>query len=172
MSTNSERITAHNLLIDQAQALVDALPEAGGGGGGGSSGGLPSGITALAMGTFTPSSTITGDYEITHGLGVVPDFAMVAVDEDIPNGMTYWGCIFNYLTNKISVKPSPMGSAGISIRTTSGLSSSGGFAATSSNIVSNAPTLTEQTLKVLVDSYTFKSGTRYRWIAGVFDKEV
>lgn len=33
MSTNSERITAHNALIDQAQALVDALPDAGSGGG-------------------------------------------------------------------------------------------------------------------------------------------
>lgn len=32
MSTNNERIAYHNQLIDQAQAMVDALPEAGNGG--------------------------------------------------------------------------------------------------------------------------------------------
>lgn len=46
----------------------------------GSGGGLPSGISKLATGSFTPSSDISSVQTITHGLGVMPDFIMTFAD--------------------------------------------------------------------------------------------
>lgn len=35
---------------------------------------MPSGFTAFASGTFTPTSDLTGEQSIEHGLGVTPNF--------------------------------------------------------------------------------------------------
>lgn len=48
--------------------------------------GLPSGFSAFASGTFTPTSDISGTQEIEHGLGVAPNFcfliAVSSMNED------------------------------------------------------------------------------------------
>ena len=46
----------------------------GGGSGGGGSGGLPSGVSALTFGTFTPTSDCTSDWPVYHDLGQTPNF--------------------------------------------------------------------------------------------------
>lgn len=61
--------------MDGLAALIEAITTGGGsGGGGGSSGGLPSGVSALTFGTFTPTSDCTSDWPIYHDLGQTPNF--------------------------------------------------------------------------------------------------
>lgn len=52
-------------------------------------GGLPDGVSAIASGTFTPTSTITTSYSVEHGLGTTPDFFIVVASDTIPYGNAF-----------------------------------------------------------------------------------
>ena len=83
-----------NLIADNIKSgisifgvLGSFIGEGGSGGDSGSSGGnggsgLPEGISNLTTGTITPTSNITADYSVTHGLGKKPDFAILMLVED------------------------------------------------------------------------------------------
>lgn len=60
--------------LDGLAALIASITTGGGSGGGGSSGGLPSGVSALTFGTFTPTSDCTSDWPVDHDLGQAPNF--------------------------------------------------------------------------------------------------
>ncbi len=163
MSTNSERITAHNLLIDQAQALVDALPEAGGGGVG-----LLEGISALASGTFTPTTSNAGGIEITHGLGVTPNFYIVIALTSIYNK---YGPIICEIATCKPLNSTAVGSV-VWLRNVVG---STGLDAMDKDI-----TTTDVNTYFNENTFTahggtnetqgsFKTGFTYRWICGVMD---
>lgn len=148
------------------QTLLDAiiaLPDAGGGG-------LPTGVSALATGTFTPSSDISAAYTITHNLGVVPNFAFLMLcDSASPTAlkssrlmhMQFYKKVANaygiyYSMRGYIVYASSDGS--ITGATTSATSGSSTGAATTNTVIftANATAL-------------LKAGYTYRWVCGVMD---
>ena len=121
--------------------------------------GLPSGISALASGTFTPESDITSYHVVEHGLGVAPNFTYVmlmdALDEAIPNMLI---SMFEYGKSGL---PKKMEYGQIVYYDSSGaLIQSGTQAAIfdANSIYINA-----------TSSRTLKAGYTYRWVAGVMD---
>ena len=70
-------------LLDGMASLIESI-EAGGGGG-----------VKSASGTFTPAST-SFSYQVTHNLGVVPNFALIWQDASysIDSGTMFIGCYF------------------------------------------------------------------------------
>lgn len=76
LSDNTEKIRA---LIEG----ISALPDVGTGGGG-----LPIGVSALAAGSFTPVADIEESINITHNLGVKPNFYLVVAGDDYSEGVT------------------------------------------------------------------------------------
>jgi len=77
MNIKSE-LQSNNIDLQTVLAKVNALPDAGSGG----SGGLPEGISALTSGIIAPTSNITADYSVAHGLGKKPDFAILMLLND------------------------------------------------------------------------------------------
>ena len=121
--------------------------------------GLPSGISALASGTFTPESDITSYHVVEHGLGVAPNFTYVmlmdALDEAIPNMLI---SMFEYGKSGL---PKKMEYGQIVYYDSSGaLIQSGTQAAIfdANSIYINA-----------TSSRALKAGYTYRWVAGVMD---
>lgn len=90
-----------NLIADNIKSGVSIFGILGAfAGSGGGGGGLPSGISALDSGTFTPTADITARYDINHNLGVVPDFAIAFVDGDFVFSEHGSGLLTQILLNK------------------------------------------------------------------------
>lgn len=116
-------------------------------------GGLPEGVSAIATGVYTPSSNITTQASIQHGLGVKPNFFfMQGIGEDITTYTinTYASSNYNYLGQSIRNKTYYFGGS----RVTGGLF-------TSSKVTIIAPTTGGH-------GSEFVSGIEYHWIAGVY----
>ena len=117
---------------------------------------FPTGFTAIATGTFTLPDD-TSQYDIEHGLGVAPNFHIVATDRysDVTSGYMYCqlgirladGSAFRTLTWKNNTITSTAVSAG--------------------GILSTESTFTVP----FNDSVKLKSGVEYRWICGVVETE-
>ena len=145
----------------------DGEPQVGtrsGEGGGSGGGGLPEGVSALASGIIAPTSNITSDYSVAHGLGKKPDFAILMLLDDAATTPLKSTQLFQLLSHK------PFSSNG-SVYYTRGLvayqSSSG---STSNAIVSlsDASYATETTIKFrALSNQPLKAGYTYRWVCGV-----
>lgn len=133
------------------------------------SGGLPSGVSALASGVFQPTEDIKSNYAINHGLGVVPNFFLWWLEEDMSTtpvaSLNIGGAIFgknarynatstivytnHYFFRGYSTAPQITGTANSSTGTTY-------LNATSCRMMCSS-------------SYLLKAGYTYHWVAGVVD---
>lgn len=146
-------------------AAVNALPEAGSGG----SGGLPSGISALATGTFTPTQNYTSGADISHGLGVTPNFLVWMIEEDVSATTFPSTATSGFVLNK-GHKYSSSSTAVYSIAYyVGGFNASQSYSGTYSR--SNSPSyMTDTKCKMYSTStYAIKTGHTYRWVCGVLE---
>ena len=145
--------------------LVNALPEAGG------SSGLPSGISEIATGTFTPTSDVTAGYSVSHGLTREPSFVLVVVTGDVSLfddlvGYYYYMylCIGKKYTHGTTVRYgsyySQTGGDTAGLSDTQSVMSSDTYASYLNNLTFVIPATSTRILK---------AGTTYRWVAGVVD---
>ena len=130
--------------------------------------GLPNGVSKLASGTFKLSSD-TVSYNISHGLGVVPNFAIVVatgdiVDSSFKNYVYYHSC-FHFPVNMFGKDfyIQMLSVAGYS----DGVGSNSYYSL--SGQVSYYFSTSRVHLELTNDSIKFKSGVTYRWICGLVD---
>lgn len=137
----------------------------GGGSGGGGSGGLPSGVSALTFGTFTPTSDCTSDWPVYHDLGQAPNFFIIYAKDAYTQSGFAGGCFTQFaMPSRISTS-----SALYSI---SFVSSNGTMFQTVG--VSNELMTSLSSNLFVVDAATNRkllSGVTYNWICGVIDME-
>jgi len=135
--------------------------------GSGGSDGLPSGISALKTGTFTPTSDITSNYTITHNLQKTPTFSLLFLCEDAATQVLPKCRIGQFQMHKTIQNTS--GELIYMYGVIVGMSSSGAPASSSFNDkTSSFATETTVTFKTY-SSYQLKAGYTYRWVVGVLD---
>lgn len=129
-------------------------------------GGLPSGLSAVATGTFTLSSNAYVK-SIEHGLGVVPNFVAVWVegDFDTSNNKSALIASFGYKGN-ITIDSTDNDSFFIDCST----NASGAILGVGTGCPSpqTAAFFTKATV-VVGGAGTMKSGLTYRWITGLIE---
>lgn len=129
-------------------------------------GGLPSGVSALATGTYTSTSDVTS-VNIEHGLGVAPNFCAWFVEDDLSEnivaGLNLCGAVIRK-THKINASTSH--NTGYFYR---GYNTSGAMGGAQSG-GSYATYLTDTQCRLCGNStYKFLTGYTYRWVCGVMD---
>lgn len=125
------------------------------------------GLAKAATGTVTTSATRLRVIEITHGLGVAPDFAMLYVETDNFNKRGVMGSIIFKLSDGYDLYIN----AGHNSKGTRGVyfSSKGGF--TNANLDETKVTFKSELIISGSNSTTtesFDTYSTYRWIAGVY----
>lgn len=132
-------------------------------------GGLPSGVSTLASGTYTPTQDISSGVDISHGLGVTPNFFIWWVEEDVSLNSTAY-----LLTQGALIKKTAQYNTGSSTIYTlsymlTGYNSTPQYGGTT-NRVSNNTYMTNNTCRMHSSStYKLLTGHTYRWVAGVAD---
>ena len=132
-------------------------------------GGLPSGISALASGTYTPTENKTSRVDVSHGLGVTPNFLVVMMEEDTsstPLTSALVGATVFFKSMKYNSSSSIQYTAHITME---GYASSAQATGSATRAASNAY-FTTTTVGIPCNStYVLKSGYTYRWVCGVLD---
>jgi hypothetical protein len=128
---------------------------------------LPSGITALASGTFTPASDVTTKYPIQHGLGITPNFFVIAaVGQELlkPADFSY------YITHEYGLAQSFMMNAN-ELDAFRIYRYSNGTTFTQTAAVGILNTFADRTsfYPYASATYSLKAGVTYRWVAGVLE---
>lgn len=127
-------------------------------------GGLPDGVVALATDTVTPATDETPVLEVTHNLGVVPDFLVwwdtTDYSAEVGTSLAYMGAVFEK-----QIKGS---SAGTSIFNHSfsvhGYNANGAPNQTGSR-ATNTTRMTATTASLVCNTtYLIKAGHTYRWL--------
>lgn len=151
--------------LDGLAALIASIVTGGGSGGGGSGGGLPSGVSALTFGTFTPTSDCKSDWPIEHNLGQTPNFFLFYTN-DMHSVADMAGYCFAQAV--IPKRLFPKGAFYFI-----------GFV-TTSNMIQGISTQNSDISTVLASnlfvvdvasSRKLKGGVTYNWICGVIDME-
>lgn len=131
-----------------------------------SGGGLPSGITAISSGTFTPSSNITSSYDIVHNLGITPNVYHIFVTD--PINVEQFRPGLTMMTDYMLPITYPSNSyAGIACRnyvSSTGTSISYGVGPWQASAVNSHFTSTYIRINV-TSTYPLAAGYTYRWIA-------
>ena len=134
-------------------------------------GGLPSGISALASGTYTPASDQSGVVTVEHNLGVTPNFCIWMVEENIsssssirvPSMIMGAGHLKSVL---FGTSYSNVFDCHYSIRGYG----SGGYLSNANGQDTNSGHFTPQKAPIYSNgSYPLKAGYTYRWVCGVMD---
>lgn len=140
-----------------------------GGSSGGSSGSLPTGISSLASGVYTPTQDYSSGVEIAHGLGVTPNFLIWILEEDVSKNPVASLCT----QGAMIAKDAKYNSGSETIYTVAYMLS--GYNETpqyggATNRVSNSSYLTSTTCRLHSSStYKLLAGHTYRWVCGVLD---
>lgn len=146
--------------IDDIAALI-ATMETGGG--------LPDGISALATGTFTPTSDITAAHTITHDMGVVPSFALLMLCDDAATtnlkSMRMFQAQFYKNIRNYSDKLDIMRGCTLYMSSTGSAASSTSTATHSFTGGANATNVTF----TASSTGPLKAGYTYCWVCGVLD---
>lgn len=133
--------------------------------GGGSGGGI---VSAVATGSYTPTSDVSSKITIEHGLGVVPNFCIWMAENDLSSITDVSAVVVGAMVAKPMLHSVSSGMiypvqyflrgynvSGISNGTAS-YQSEGVFTDTIATIMGN-------------NTYKLKSGWTYRWVCGVID---
>ena len=147
-----------NAKLDGMAALISAIE---------SGGGLPSGVSALASDTVTPAEDKTSAQEITHNLGVKPNFLVWWDTADYSTtagtSLAYWGVVIEKQV-KASNTSTTVNNHHFSVH---GFNSNGAVGQTGSRAV-NTSRMTDTTAALVGSSpYPLKAGHTYRWVCGV-----
>lgn len=138
---------------------VNVPPESGGG--------LPSGVAALASGTFTPTSNAAAYYEVTHNLGVVPNFIIwqntTDFSENVEASVAISGAMFH---RKIRYSTSNTTTRDIVYYVT-GYNANSLMANTTQSASFDDEMTSTTALVRTTSSYPLKAGHTYRWVCGV-----
>ena len=156
-------VNSQSSLLEQAIAALQGKAAGGGNG-------LPTGVSALATGTLTPSSDISAAYTITHDLGVVPNFAFLMLCDDAGTTALISNRLYHaqYYKKIINASGQSYGMRGYLIYT----SSAGVVTGTTTNATSNSTTgaATTSTVTFVANSAGLLKGDfTYRWVCGVAD---
>lgn len=137
-------------------SAIASIPEASGGGG------LPEGLAAVSVGTYTPASeTAPNAALIPHDLGDVPDFAVMYVDEtvilsDFAAHITAFACV------------TVSGEDGLGAFYTRYVNSAGSKTNGSGGTL-YASAVTTTTFRISqTSSYQLKAGSTYKFVVGKF----
>lgn len=136
-----------------------------GGGGGGSGGGLPSGVSALTFGTFTPTSDCTSDWPIYHDLGQTPNFFIFYAKDVYTQSEFAGGCFTQFaMPSRISTNTTLYSITFVS---------SNGTMYQTIGVTSERMTSLSSNLFVADAASNRKllAGVTYNWICGVIDME-
>lgn len=144
--------------LDGFAALISAIE---------SGGGLPDGVSALASNTVTPAEDKTSTQEITHNLGVKPNFLVWWDTADYSTAagtsLAYLGVVIEKQI-KGSASSTTVNNHHFSVH---GFNSNGAAGQTGSRAV-NTSRMTATTAALVVNStYPIKAGHTYRWVCGV-----
>lgn len=130
----------------------------------GGGGGLPEGISALASGIIAPTSNITSDYSVEHGLGKKPDFAVLMLINDAATTALKSTQLFQLLSHKPFL-------SGSTLNYTRGVvvyQSSSGAASNTIVTAMDSSYANETTVKFrALSNQPLKAGYRYLWLCGV-----
>lgn len=154
-------VNTQSTLLDQA--LVAIAGKAAGGGS------LPSGVSAIATGTYTPTADSTASVNINHGLDVAPNFAMwIIVDDIFATAPVKLAQISGYAFIKNTVKSvddSTIYPYHYSLRN---YTNAGALGYSSSQSTTNY--FTETTIRLhAATASKLLGGCTYRWVCGVMD---
>lgn len=144
-----------NALLGDLPALITAIPA-------GSGGGLPSGFKAIAKGTHTLNSAVTGSgtFTVTHNLGEVPDMFLFYAPQNIA---TTYSMLYAFRSTKFSYRGSTyLNMMGYHGNSTSSLTCTN--VTTSYGIKTLTATAATITSYNTSSSYGWRAGT-YEWIA-------
>lgn len=165
---------SHNITVEGGSTITlktagkycdrDIVVTATGGDGGS---GLPNGITALASGTVTPSADATSTLQVTHNLGVVPNFLVWWDTADYSSAagtsLAYLGAVVEKnvkaSTSNTIVNNHHFSIHGYSTNSTSG--QTGSRAVNTSRMTATTASL------VCSTSYPIKAGHTYKWVCGL-----
>jgi hypothetical protein len=132
-------------------------------------GGLPSGVSALACGSYTPSENKTSRVDVNHGLNVKPNFLIVMVDTNFSAGVAttmLTGASVFYKAMKYNSSSYIIYTAHITME---GYGSNNQAAGAATRAASEAY-FTTSTFGIPCNStYSLKAGYTYRWVCGVLD---
>ena len=131
----------------------------------GSGGGLPSGISAIETGTFTPTSDVSSSYTVNHNLGVKPNFYFAFVEGGITDPTSNASSFVQGFGIKI-----PVGTNGFS-DVHAIVTSGGSFSQQAQAMTSSVYNTFFKTTSFPIWPTTgkLKAGVTYRWVAGVLD---
>lgn len=167
LETANDEVDTQAALIAQIATAMGGKAQGTGGTSGGTSGGLPSGVSALAFGTISPTSDASS-VNITHGLGTKPNFYLFAEVNANYTSSVGTSCVVAGAGIDIEMKSNSSATTTLeSIYMTRGYGSSGSAGGTTNGTSSlfNATTCTLYS----TSTYKFKSGKTYAWLCGVLD---
>lgn len=133
------------------------------------SGGLPSGVSALASGTYTTTEDRTSRVDVAHGLGVTPNFCVVMMETDTsstPLTSALVGATVFFKATKYTSSSTIVYSAHVTME---GYNASSQSTGTATRAASTAY-FTASTFGIPCNStYKLKAGYTYRWVCGLLD---
>lgn len=151
--------TSASLAFPDAMAAAIAAIESGGG--------LPSGVSALASGTVTPSEDAKSTLGITHNLGAVPDFLVwwdtTDLSSTVESGVAYFGASLEKRV-KASSTSTTVNNNHFSVH---GYNTSGTAGQTGSRVANTTRMTATTAAFVTTTTYPIKAGHTYRWVCGV-----
>lgn len=145
------------------------------------SGSLPAAISALKTGTFTPSSDLTSNRAIAHGLGTTPNFFLIYPTADSIDAVDFSG--YNALQMFLAKPHTEYNASSEAIDYTGIFNRTYGYAYTGTstttaknyfltaiiNVSTKSSYVTASYIYAQANAaYKLKAGITYRWIAGVF----
>ena len=127
---------------------------------------LPEGISAIAGGTYTPTSDHTSAVNVEHNLGVKPDFCWWVLMADVSTAQIANTTVAGYYTEKAAIYSNSLKTPYHSHYSMVAYNSSGALQRTASSV--EAPAFTETTCCIMANAqYRLKAGCTYQWVCGV-----
>lgn len=146
-----------NTQSDLITQIKNVLATKAGGGGGG----LPTGITALATGEYTPTADQTCPITIPHGMSVTPNVVVLTLADDTTTS-AFAGYLLFYASVKLTVNTY------VGAYIARYVLANGSIGTTGGNFSTMADIATETDIKIS-GTRVLKGGHTYRWVAVAVD---
>lgn len=150
--TGSKTLTSNDTY--DVTGLASVIVNVSGGGGG-----LPTGFTAIAKGTHTLSSAVTGSstFTVTHNLGVVPDMFLFYAPQNVA---TTYSMLYAFRSAKFGYRSS-------SYLNLCGYHGNSTTTVTATNVTTSYGVKTLAATTATITSYS--TSTSYGWRAGTYE---